>query len=290
MLNACYSEPQAAAIAEEIDCVVGMASDIEDAAAISFSAAFYQALGYGKDVATAFAAGCVQIGLEQDAPSGTIEAHATAGAMVGAAGTPKLLARRVRASEIVFVPDQAPREVEETPSARPSGGGVQIGSVGGSISHSVIAGGDAGHITIAGSGQGESGTARPTLEGLARRLDAISRALAAVNAQGEMLGAVSPAAPFAAQGAAQSIADAAQRLSSPAAGSGTEVGPIMRRRIAEAGVLLRGIQDSAGTAEESVTESAGGYVGMGKLAGELSALCTQVEEAAAWADTLWPAE
>lgn len=72
VLNACYSEPQARAIAQHIDCVIGMSESVGDSAAISFSTAFYQALGYGRDVKTAFDLSCVQIDLEnldeQDVP------------------------------------------------------------------------------------------------------------------------------------------------------------------------------------------------------------------------------
>lgn len=72
ILNACYSKQQAQAISEHIDCVIGMSKAIGDSAAISFATAFYQALGYGKDVKTAFNLGCVQIDLEnlneQDTP------------------------------------------------------------------------------------------------------------------------------------------------------------------------------------------------------------------------------
>ncbi|RLI52510.1 MAG: hypothetical protein DRP09_17765 [Candidatus Thorarchaeota archaeon] len=72
VLNACYSEKQARAIAESIECVVGMSKTIGDSAAIRFATAFYQALGYGRDVKTAFDLGCVQIELanlnEQDIP------------------------------------------------------------------------------------------------------------------------------------------------------------------------------------------------------------------------------
>jgi hypothetical protein len=64
VLNACYSEQQAQAIAQSIDCVIGMSTAIGDASAISFSASFYQALGYGKDIKTAFDLGCLQINLE----------------------------------------------------------------------------------------------------------------------------------------------------------------------------------------------------------------------------------
>lgn len=72
VLNACYTKEQAEAIAKNIDCVIGMSKAIGDDAAISFAAAFYQGLGYGRDVQTAFDLGCVQIDLEnlneQDTP------------------------------------------------------------------------------------------------------------------------------------------------------------------------------------------------------------------------------
>jgi CHAT domain len=72
VLNACFSEKQAEAIAEHIECVVGMTTAISDAAAISFAAKFYQALAYGKSVQDAFKLGCVQTDMEgldeQDTP------------------------------------------------------------------------------------------------------------------------------------------------------------------------------------------------------------------------------
>ncbi|HJQ40031.1 MAG TPA: CHAT domain-containing protein [Thermoanaerobaculia bacterium] len=54
ILNACYSEIQAQAIARHIDFVVGMNKAIGDQAAVEFSAAFYDALGAGEEVETAF--------------------------------------------------------------------------------------------------------------------------------------------------------------------------------------------------------------------------------------------
>ena len=44
VLNACFSRIQAEAIAQHIECVVGMSQAIGDRAAISFAAAFYQAV------------------------------------------------------------------------------------------------------------------------------------------------------------------------------------------------------------------------------------------------------
>ena len=72
VLNACYTDQQARAVAEHIDCVIGMSNAIGDQAAINFSTAFYQALGFGENVKTAFELGCNQIDLEglaeQDRP------------------------------------------------------------------------------------------------------------------------------------------------------------------------------------------------------------------------------
>ena len=54
VLNACYSERQAIALATHVDCVVGTSTAIGDAAAISFTAGFYRAIGYGRSVQNAF--------------------------------------------------------------------------------------------------------------------------------------------------------------------------------------------------------------------------------------------
>ena len=59
-----YSHSQALAIAENIDCVVGMGKGISDVSAIKFAASFYQALGFGRSVKDAFDLGCIQIDLE----------------------------------------------------------------------------------------------------------------------------------------------------------------------------------------------------------------------------------
>jgi Effector-associated domain 1/CHAT domain len=72
VLNACYSELQGGAIAEQIEAVVGMKHKFSDDAAIKFAVGFYTALGFGRDVQTAFALGCNSINLagldEQDKP------------------------------------------------------------------------------------------------------------------------------------------------------------------------------------------------------------------------------
>jgi hypothetical protein len=87
VLNACYTADQAEAIAETIDCVIGMSQAIGDEAGRNFSRAFYQALGYGRDVRSAFELGCVQIDLQSLAEG----------------DTPRLLAKRSEPSKMVFV-------------------------------------------------------------------------------------------------------------------------------------------------------------------------------------------
>lgn len=89
VLNACYSEVQAEAIAQHINCVIGMSQAIGDDAAISFSGAFYGALGDGRDVKTAFELGCNQINLED----------------LDDQDTPKLKSVKGKTEEMIFVTD-----------------------------------------------------------------------------------------------------------------------------------------------------------------------------------------
>jgi formylglycine-generating enzyme required for sulfatase activity len=61
LLNACYSEVQAKAIAQHINYVIGMNQAIGDKAAIEFAVGFYDALGDGQDVEFAYKLGCIAI-------------------------------------------------------------------------------------------------------------------------------------------------------------------------------------------------------------------------------------
>lgn len=63
VLNACYSEVQAEAIAKHIPYVVGMKKAIGDAAAIEFAVAFYDALGAGESIEFAHKLACNAIQL-----------------------------------------------------------------------------------------------------------------------------------------------------------------------------------------------------------------------------------
>lgn len=64
ILNACYSEIQANAIHQHIDCVVGMNQAIGDQAAIQFAVGFYRALGAGNFYDQCFESGGTLIDLK----------------------------------------------------------------------------------------------------------------------------------------------------------------------------------------------------------------------------------
>ncbi|MBW4537815.1 MAG: CHAT domain-containing protein [Myxacorys chilensis ATA2-1-KO14] len=61
VLNACYSERQADAIAQHIPYVIGMDRAISDRAAIEFAIGFYDALGAGQSIEFAYKLGCTAI-------------------------------------------------------------------------------------------------------------------------------------------------------------------------------------------------------------------------------------
>jgi AAA-like domain len=64
ILNGCYSETQARAIAEYVPYVIGMNDAISDKAAIEFSVGFYKALGAGRPIDFAYKLGCNAIQIE----------------------------------------------------------------------------------------------------------------------------------------------------------------------------------------------------------------------------------
>jgi hypothetical protein len=61
LLSACHSAPIAEALAEVIPCAIGIRKAITDSAAITFAAAFYQALGFGRNIQEAFDLGRVAL-------------------------------------------------------------------------------------------------------------------------------------------------------------------------------------------------------------------------------------
>jgi len=64
LLNACYSQEQADEIVKHINYVIGMGQDIRDDAAIAFTEGFYEELGSGETIESAYHLGCNRIQLE----------------------------------------------------------------------------------------------------------------------------------------------------------------------------------------------------------------------------------
>lgn len=104
VLNACYSEAQARAIAAHIDCVVGMSDAISDAAATGFATAFYQALGYGRTLRTAFDLGCLALHLEN----------------LDEQNVPRLIALRGDPSTMILTGQAQPEALPDSNCARPA--------------------------------------------------------------------------------------------------------------------------------------------------------------------------
>jgi len=98
VLNACYSKTQADAIAQVIDCVIGMNTSIGDNAAIAFAASFYRAIGFGRSVKDSFDQGKVSLMLE-DIPE---------------ENTPELLVRKDIDPASVYLVDVQGKEVVAT--------------------------------------------------------------------------------------------------------------------------------------------------------------------------------
>ena len=89
VLNACYSEAQAAALLAHVDCVVGMGGTLLGDAARSFAIGFYGGLGEREPVAAAYKQGRAAISLEGlrdgDRPQLEVRAGVDAGKLVLAA-------------------------------------------------------------------------------------------------------------------------------------------------------------------------------------------------------------
>ena len=124
IFNACYARTQAEAVAEVIDCAIGMNKAIGDDAAIVFAGSFYRGLGFGRSLQEAFDQGKVAIMLE-----GIPEEN-----------TPELLVREnVDPTKIVLVEDSTADE-----SARAVGN--RSVSIGGNATGNVIVTGDGNRV------------------------------------------------------------------------------------------------------------------------------------------------
>lgn len=83
VLNACFTDEQARAIAVHVPCVVGMRREVLDNAAIRFAAGFYQGIAHARSIGVAFELGRNRLGLHghPDADIGVPQLIAAPGAM-----------------------------------------------------------------------------------------------------------------------------------------------------------------------------------------------------------------
>jgi hypothetical protein len=158
---------------------------------------------------------------------------------------------------------------------------VSIGDVSGGIHGSIIAGRDVSNATITIGGQPTPADKEPTVAELQQLLAEIQQELAEVVAQQEALKEISSAAPFTAQGAEQSVKDAADKVE-------PEIKPeearSVQKSLAEATTLLSGILDGAKTVAQKVGEVGSAVK---PLAEQLEPLVEKVAVAALWVARLW---
>lgn len=109
LLNACYSASQAAAIAEVVDCAIGVGREIGDDAAIEFAASFYSAIGFGRSIQEAFDIGVALLKLEGVSRDQYPQLHVKPG---------------VDASSIVLAQSGQGQEAGQTDTAPPAEGSL----------------------------------------------------------------------------------------------------------------------------------------------------------------------
>lgn len=157
-------------------------------------------------------------------------------------------------------------------------GGVTIGNVSGGIHRSIIAGRDVKNATITMGGQPIPVDKEPTSDELKQLLIEIQKELAAIASQKETLGQISPAAPYTAQGAEQSVQTALAAVDQSPEMEPTEAQSV-QTSLTEATTLLTGILDGA----RAVAEKA---VAVGKavkpIAEHLEPLIEKLGVAAVW--------
>lgn len=274
VLNACYSESQAQAIAQHIDCVVGMSDAIEDTSAISFATSFYQALGFGRDVQTAFDLGCLQIDMEN----------------LGQEDVPQLVAIKCQPSQMVFVNSQTESVAREATDSQGSGldgskgkhtadfGGVKIGNISGGITGSIIAGRDVTNTTVKSGAH--SVDVEPSLSNLKQLLAEIQREIAEIMANQAALNALSPANRRNVQGAEDNVKEAARKVHLNMA---QDEAATVQEYLAEAADLMSGVLDKLNMVAQKASDDTGTVQPLLEKNGPLP---DKVRKAAMWAGQL----
>jgi hypothetical protein len=114
LLNACFTSPQASALAGVIDYSIGISQAIGDRAGVAFAGGFYRALGFGKPVPEAFASAKAELRLTKTPRSRGIELFVRRGIdemgtasitdtndLVNSANTPGLALKELRGKDSI---------------------------------------------------------------------------------------------------------------------------------------------------------------------------------------------
>lgn len=128
VLNACFSLPQAQAIAASVGCAIGTRSAISDEAAITFGAAFYRAIAFGHSVKMAYDQARTALALEhfddRECPELVARPDVDPARLV-LIPLPGIEAVE-RAAAAAVVPDPAPSPAPEAPRNGGSGGKILL--------------------------------------------------------------------------------------------------------------------------------------------------------------------
>lgn len=158
---------------------------------------------------------------------------------------------------------------------------VTIGDVSGGIHGTIIAGRDVSNATITIGGQPTPADKEPTVAELQQLLAEIQRELAKITARQDLLKEISSATPFTAQGAEQSVKDAAEKVEPEMQ---PEEAQSVQKSLTEATTLLSGILDGAKTVAQKASEIGSSVK---PLAEQLEPLVEKVGVAALWVAKLW---
>jgi hypothetical protein len=160
---------------------------------------------------------------------------------------------------------------------------VHIGRVTGEMHGNIIAGRDVNDATITLDGQPTPASKEPTVDALKQLLAEVHKELTDLMTQQAALQQVSPAAPFTAQGAAQSVKEVKETVDSTV-GQKPQDAQSIHTHLTEATTLLSSILDGAKTLAQKTGEVASAVK---PLAEKLGPLVEKVAVAALWVGKLW---
>jgi flagellar biosynthesis/type III secretory pathway protein FliH len=164
---------------------------------------------------------------------------------------------------------------------------VHIGNVTGGIHGSIIAGHDVNHATIMLGGQPTSASKEPTVDDLKQLLAEVHQELADLLTQQETLKQISPAAPFTAHGAEQTVKAVTETVDKAKAAGQTpekEEAQSLQTHLTQTTNLLSSLLDGAKTLAQKAGDVARAVT---PLAEQLGPLVEKVAVAALWVGKLW---